>query len=154
MDRVYNSGRLRQSAEYVLEASGLAPFEFYKKLGIAQENVGIKRGISLDDYTEFFMKFCQGLENVDEELLRDALVCDRLMTNASGSLPPCLRREDRRLGKMLRALAANPQTAPTQGVRRGAAILYGEGVLCYVDYEKDRQDPVTGRYEPHRVALS
>lgn len=153
LEKVYNSGRFRLTAAYVLKASGLSPFDFYTGLGAAIEKAGMGSRAPLDDFTELLKTYCEALPGVDSERLRDAMVRDRLATNSTGGLPPCLRRPDERLSRAIKWLSQNPQTAPKKGVRRGAAILYGEETLCWADYDPERRDPVTGRWPVQTLPL-
>jgi anaerobic magnesium-protoporphyrin IX monomethyl ester cyclase len=153
LERVYNSGRFRQTAEYVLKASGKAPFEFYTGLGAASRNAGLDSGISLDDYTAFFQEYCAALPGVDMETLRDNLVRDRLATNSTGGLPPCLRRDDELLARAVKRLSQAPETSPKKGVRRGVALLYGAKAVCWADYDPAKRNPVTGRWKLNEIPM-
>ena len=158
VERIYNSGRFRLTAEYILDVSKKTPFEFYTELGIAAHKSGIRLRVTLDDYTAFLQEYCASLPGVDKELLRDVLVQDRLSTNSLGRLPPCLYRPDAKLSKAIKKLAACPETAPKKGVRRGVALLYAAKTVCWVDYVPLEQNPVTGRWSmnqlPWNVLLS
>lgn len=153
LDRIYNSGRFRLTAEYVIKATNQSPFDFYMQLGEAASYKATMQNITLDDYTAFIYDYCLNLDGVERERLRDALVRDRLTTNAHGRLSPCLFVADERLSRMLKQLAANPKTAPQKGIRRGAAILYAANTICYVDYESNNKNPVTGRYPLHEIPI-
>ena len=145
---MYNSRRFRGTAAYVLEASGLRPFAFYTALGKA---AGDTARLDLDGYTARLYEFCKTLPGVDADLLRDAMVCDRLSTNATGRLPACLQVKDPLLAKAVRALAQDSATAPKPGVRRGVAVLYGARQIAFVDYTQ--KNPVTAAYVLHRVPI-
>lgn len=146
LERVYNSGRFRTAAAYVLECTGTAPFAFYTALG---QSVPALAGTPLDRYTGAFYAFCARLPGVEGARLRDALVCDRLATNATGRLPACLQVRDAALARAVRALA---QRFPAQpGVRRGVALLYGAHEAAFVDYTQ--KNPVTGRYLVRRCGI-
>lgn len=153
LDRVYNSGRFRLTAEYVLNVSGVTPFEFYTGLGAAAEMAGVSWRISLDDYTAVLQKYCESLNNVDKEILRDKLVCDRLMTNSTGRLPPCLYKKDPQVAKARKQLCAETETAPKLHIRRGMALLYGEKAVCWVDYIPEEKNYVTGRWPIHKKSF-
>lgn len=153
LDRVYNSGRFRRTADYVLSVSGQTPFAFYTGLGTALHEAGVHRNIPLDDFTAALQNYCTSLPNVDSETLRDHLVRDRLSTNSTGRLPPCLHRQDARMTKIIKHLSANPATAPEKGVRRGIAILYAANTVCWADYAPDEKNPVTGRWALHEMPL-
>lgn len=153
VERVYNSGRFCLTANYVLTASGLSPFAFYTGLGLYAHKAGVGWRTSLDDFTAVLQRYCALLEGVEEEKLRDALVRDRLSTNSTGGLPPCLQRQDAQLAKAMKRLSANPATAPPKGVRRGVALLYGAKVVCWVDYHPAQRNPVTKRWPLHEMPL-
>ena len=153
VDRVYNSGRFRMTADYVLSVCGKTPFEFYKGLGIAMHKAGVPWNISLDDYTQALQEYCVSLHNVNEETLRDTLVRDRLSTNTTGRLPPCLYIQDAQMAKVLKCLRLNPATVPQKGVRRGVALLYGAKSVCFVDYDSAQRNPVTGSFVLHEMPL-
>ena len=83
---------------------------------------------------------------MDARRLLDCLVCDRLATNASGRLPPALRREDPLYRKV--RIALERQHPRPAGVKRGMALLESEPCAVYADY--DNPDPVTGAYQLRR----
>ena len=150
LERCYNSGRFLETVAYAMAASGLSPFDFYCRLGAA----GARRGtanIPLDDYTAFLYEWCAALPGVEGACLRDALVRDRLATNATGRLPRCLHVADAMLARAVKRLAQSPATAPLPGVRRGVAILYGARQVVFVDYTQ--KNPVTGRYLLHTRSI-
>ncbi len=153
LDRVYNSGRFRLTADYVLSVSGLSPFEFYTRLGAAARRAGSSGGVSLNEYTSLLQTYCRSLNNVDSELLRDKLVRDWLSVNGAGRLPPCLQKQDARLAKSAKFLSENPETAPQRGVRRGVALLYSSKTVCWVDYVPEGKNPVTGRWKLNEITM-
>ena len=141
LERVYNSRRFRHTAQYVLDATGLTPFAFYTALGRA---AGDTVRLDLDGYTARLYEFCKTLPGVDSQCLRDALVCDRLATNATGRLPACLQVKDPLLAKAVRALAQNPATAPQtrRAPGRGRAVRGAPDRLCGLHTEKPRHGPL------------
>lgn len=150
LERCYNSGRFRGTVQYVLDASGMTPFEFYCRFGAAAKNAGTQK-IPLDDYTALLYDWCAAIDGVDKMLLRDALVCDRLTTNSTGKLPHCLHIADPALGRVVKQLANDPKTAPIAGVKRGVAILYGAKKAAFVDYTQ--KNPVTRQYLLHTRSI-
>lgn len=146
LERVYNSGRFRETAAYLLGALGLAPFALYRALGAAGARLGAHH-VPLDAYTAFLYEWGSAQPGVSRAFLRDALVRDRLATNPTGRLPACLQVPDARLSQSVKALAARAETAPQPGVRRGVALLYGAQQVCFVDYTQ--KNPVSGRYLLH-----
>lgn len=153
VERVYNSGRFRLTVEYVLRVSYQTPFEFYTGLGVAAHKAGVQSSASLDEYTAVLQAYCASLYNVDDKVLRDTLVRDRLSTNSTGRLPRCLYSHDAQLAKAAKCLSANPATAPQKGVRRGVALLYAANAVCWADYALTEKNPVTGRWVLHEVPL-
>lgn len=154
VERVYNSGRFHLTAEYVLGVSEKTPFDFYKGVGAAVAKAGVNQRISLDEFTKVLQEHCVTLNGVGADLLRDMLVRDRLSTNSTGRLPPCLHRQDTRLGKEVKRLNANQDTAAQKGIRRGVALLYAAKAVCWADYSPAAQHPVTGRWELHEMELN
>ncbi len=150
LERMYNSGRFRETAAYAISATGETPFAFYCALGMAARTLGT-HNVPLDDYTAFLYTYLKGKCGIEENTLRDALVRDRLATNATGRLPACLHVADERLGKAVKLLAKNPSTAPQKGIKRGVAILYGAQKIVFVDYTQ--KNLVTGRYLLHMCAI-
>ncbi|SMC76409.1 B12-binding domain-containing radical SAM protein [Papillibacter cinnamivorans] len=143
VERLYNSGRFRDTLEYFLKVSQMRPFELFLALG---EAAGDTTGISLDKYTEKILKIGSALTGADPLLLRDHLVCDRLASGRDGRLPVCLQVPDLRL-KHLRGEYFRQH--PEERGRAGLAILYGGGEkLAAADYRA--ADPITGRY-PLRI---
>lgn len=151
LDRIYNSGRFRDTAQYVMDSTAISPFDFYVRTGLFLSDK-VSGNISLDDYTALLFEFFSQFEGVDKEILRDVMVCERLKTNASGKLPKCLRVEDRRLKKVLLFLDKNECTRREKNVKRGAAILYTTDEFVYADYKET--DAVTNRYELKRICMA
>ena len=144
VDRVVNSGRFRRTLELLSPSN---PFDFFMEFALSiPEDVS---GISLDEYTEMFWNFIR--EKGDEKLIRDAMVKDRLLSNASGKLPECLKVFDEALRKAKIFLESNPETKSKKGVKRAVAILYTESKIMYVDY-LDR-NPVTLEYSAKYVSF-
>lgn len=134
-DRLHNTGRFRDTLAYVFEVTHLAPFDLFYAFGK-------KPSMPLDEYTALAFDFFAALPDVDRRILRDKLCCDRLRTNRSAKLPPCLKIPDARLARLTARLADDPHTAPVPGVRRAVCILYSRNELVYADYpacEKSRK---------------
>ena len=145
LDKLYNSGRFRNTVEYVLQASGLTPMELFEAVGNAAAGQG---SLSLEAYTALVQETLAALPGIDAACLRDALVQDTLATCGEGRLPACLQYPDPQLRRAKIALEADPATRSRKGVRRGVALLYGAHRTVYVDYDAPR-DPVTGRFPLH-----
>ena len=147
-EKIHNSGRFRRALRYVLDVTGLRPFDLF--LGF-----GKKEAMPLDDYTALVYDAFSALDGVDRAVLRDKLCCDRLATNASGRLPPCLKIPDKRLAKAAALLAACPDTAPPPGARRAVCLLYTRRTVVFADYlpgESDKNIAHGGGEYPLRFA--
>jgi hypothetical protein len=147
LDKLYNSGRFRNTVEYVLQASALTPMEPFEAVGNAAAGQG---SLSLEAYTALVQETLAALPGIDAACLRDALVQDTLATRGEGRLPACLQHPDPQLRRAKIALEADPVTRSRKGVRRGVALLYGARRTVYVDYDAPR-DPVTGRFPLHNA---
>lgn len=143
LDRLYNSGRFRRTLAFVMEQTGMTPFELFTACGEFMARHATAR-LSLDAYTALVLAFFGSLDNVDAARLRDVMVRDRMATNASGHLPPVLVREADRVRLALRQLRRNAVTCSLRGVKRGAAWLPTENALVFADYHEPH--PVTGEY--------
>ena len=152
LERVYNSGRFVDTAKYLIAITGMKPFDFYCALGAKSKTLGTHH-VPLDDYTALLYAYGKTLPNVNAAALRDAMVCDRLATNATGRLPACLQVKDAQLLAAVRRLAGNVDTAPQKGIQRGVALLYGAKEICYADYCAADKNPLTGRYPLQRIGL-
>lgn len=150
LERLSNSGRFPRTLDYLFRQTGWTPFELFTKFGEYAAAKGTQK-ISLDDYTELVFRYFSGQNGVDPLVLRDCMVCDRLATNASGKLPPVLRRNDPELLRAVKRLEQEDLTRSPDGVRRGYAILYTEH--CVVRAEYRDQNPVTGEYPLTRFPL-
>ena len=143
LERLSNSGRFRRTLAYLLEKGGMTPFELFCRFGEFAAEKGTDR-IPLDDYTALAFDFFSRQSDINPDVLRDRMVCDRLSTNSSGKLPPVLRVRDTALGKTIRELEDNNANRPAKGIRRGYALLYSEHCLAYADYQN--RNPITGEY--------
>jgi len=149
LDRTYNSGRFRLTAEYAAQAGELTAFELYEHISAVFEN-GKMDGASLDSFTEALQKNLLTIPGVDPMKLRDAMVCDRLASSPTAPLPECLRINDRRTRTLRFELEQDPATRRPFGVKRAVALLYGK--KCAVRCDAVNKDPVTGRYQLHQFA--
>lgn len=138
LDRVANSGRFKRSIAFLYAVFALAGRDAYSVFESFADSLHAidLYGITLDRYTELFFNFYKTQIPKDKiPEFRDLLVEDRLTTNASGKLPPCLQVKDDNLRKVRNKL----------GSKRAVAILYTKSQVICVDYAK--KDPVTGEYE-------
>lgn len=149
VDRVYNSGRFRRTAEYAANAGGLSPFSLYKFISLIFEN-GRLAGASLDILTSALQARLLELPGVNPDGLRDAMICDHLAASPAAPVPDCLRVCDSRLSALRFELEHSPSARRQPGVKRAVALLYGE--RCAVWSDAVNPDAVTGQYELHRYA--
>jgi radical SAM superfamily enzyme YgiQ (UPF0313 family) len=143
LERLFNSGRFRRTVRYVLEQTGITPFELYLNTGGFMSEHAAQR-LSLDDYSALMLEFFGSMNGVDRMALRDNMVCDRLATNAGGKLPNVLKIQDTRLKAVMTAVNNNPESLRRKGINRGFALLYSEHAAVYADYTD--KDPVTREY--------
>lgn len=143
-ERLYNSGRYRQTLSAVL-AGGESPYLLFRDAGAVLATLG--EGYTLDDEMAVLVRFFE--KYLPAARVRDLLLLDFMAVNPSCYTPKSLRREDARLAKVKRKIDA--LTPPHAGVRRAYAILYTEEKAAFADY--DKKDPVTGRYEVKTVDL-
>ena len=138
VDRLHNSGRFRRTLDYIFGVTDFTPFELYLFLGKALTD----KSLPLDRYTDTLYAVLSMLDGVDQQVLRDKMIYDRLATNNSGVIPKSLYIEDTRLKKAKHRLAlAYPIK---KGVSRSVAILYSEGKVIFCDYSKEK--PSFGEY--------
>lgn len=140
LDRVYNSGRFRRTAAYLLRVTGMSPFALYQLLG--ERTANHASGIALRDYAALLLQVGKTLPNVSYDSLRDTMVCDWLATVRGGKLPPCLRVTDAHFAKGT-AAAREKLNIPPHAF--AAALLYADGVkIAVADYRAF--DPVNKQY--------
>ena len=134
LDRLYNSGRFRRTLRYLLGATDYTPFVLFEKLSDCLP----RERVSLDAYTERLYAVCAAWDTVDAETLRGHMACDRIATNPSGILPPCLRVNESERKRLKRLADTDERYRRPTSVKRGTA--YVDGRLVYADYTA-----------PHRV---
>lgn len=151
LERLYNSGRFRRTLAYILERTGLAPFDLFLQAGGFLAGHSARR-ISLDNFTALMLELFGAMNGVDKAALRDHMVCDRLASISGGKLPEILKIPDARLKTMMTAVNTAPETRLKKGVQRGFALLYAEAAAVYADYTE--KDPVTGEYALNIIPLT
>lgn len=149
LERLYNSGRFKNTLAYVLKSSGLSPFELFKEFGTYIANKGTA-GVSLDTFTAYVFDYFSAKRYIDPVMLRDQMVIDRLAL--SPYIPPCLKVSDPNLKRAIKLLEKNPNLRKPEGVKRGYALLYSEPALIFADYTNPH--PVTKHYEVKRYPLN
>lgn len=142
LERLYNSGRFRGTLEYVLAASGLRPFELFCRFGAEKGRLLGEAPVPLDVYTGTAFRFFASLPGVNARRLRDEMALDRLGSDNTGRLPPCLRVFDPRLKTLARRF----------GPHRCAILYAGTEHAAIADYAA--RHPVTGRYPLRVLPLS
>lgn len=135
LERLWNSGRFRRTVELTLKTA-VSPFDLF--LDFAEQTGRVEK-VSLDAYTAITYRYFSKI--LGDGPCRDVMLLDRLTTNSSGKLPPCLRQEP--MGALLLRLDEDPETKRKPGIKRAAAKL-STGDILWVDYEE--KDPVTGYY--------
>ena len=148
LERLCNSGRFIGTVDYILEKTGLLPFDFFKNFGIyAAESCNFS--VSLDDYTEIAYRYLSSLEGIDPYVLKDIMICDRLCSNSSGKLPSVLKVSNPDIKKIRLSIEAEEGNERKPGIKRGFSLLESEKAAVFVDYEN--KDPVTGKYMLKKV---
>lgn len=147
LERMYNSGRFTETVEYLLKVTGFTPFTLFEQ--IADQLGALPAGMTLDRFTEMLLPILLSFSGVEQDFLRDALVTDRLSTDASGRVPLCLDPKDERVGLLRRLLDEEPNTRRPEGIRRGMVCLKSKPYAIYADYIKPH--PVTGRYPIKKI---
>ncbi|MBQ7038097.1 MAG: DUF4080 domain-containing protein [Clostridia bacterium] len=141
LDRLYNSGRFRRTLAYLLDATGDTPLRLFERLSNSLPH----ERVPLDVYTEQLYAVCSVWDTVDAENLRGHMACDRVATNPSGILPPCLRANESERKRLKRLADTDDRYRRPASVKRGTA--YVDGRLVYADYTTPH--PVTGEYPLH-----
>ncbi len=143
LERLCNSGRFIGTVDYVLEKTGLTPFDFFKNFGVfAAEKCG--PFVSLDDYTEIAFQYFSSIDCIDPSVLKDTMICDRLCSNSSGKLPPVLKVCNPDIKKIRLAIESEEENKRKPGIKRGFSLLESEKAAVFADYEN--KDPVTGKF--------
>ena len=148
LERLCNSGRFTGTVDYILEKTGLSPFDFFKDFGIhAAEKCG--PFVSLDDYTEMAYGYLSSLNGINSSVLKDKMICDRLCSNSSGKLPSVLKVQNPNIKKIRLSIEALEENKRKPGIKRGFSLLESEKAAVFADYEN--KDPVTGKYVLKKV---
>ena len=150
VERIYNSGRLIKTLEYILTVLNLTPFDFFMYVGTEMKNK-IYPGISFNEYEKGLLEILCKFDSIDAQCLRDYMVIDRLETDASGRIPDFLRIEDELVRQIKKQLNKDEETKAKPGTKRGIAILYSLKKAIYVDYTE--KNPITERFSPNYLDL-
>ena len=137
LQHTYNKGLFLSTLRYVLSASKLKPFLFYRALGEAVS----ADGIALADYAAQIYGFCSKLQGVETDKLLEFMICDWLGMVKGANMPQFMKTADKqRLAKVMETAEANLG----RKLRRNEAAVLPSGRGVYVDSEK--RDMVTGLY--------
>ena len=140
VEKIANSGRFRDALALALETTGMRPFELFLLLG---EKMSGRRH-SLDGLTKLVWETMLSL-GVGENVLRDALVIDRLATDNTGYLPPFLAGDQAALKAVSRAhREAHPEN------KRARMALSADGKTLFVA-GWTKKHPVTERGRVHLI---
>ena len=88
LERMYNSGRFLFTIDYLLKSTALSPFKLFYEIGNAID--GNKK--SLGDYA--VMIFEHFKERVNDDILREHMVCDLLCCASALQIPDALKITD------------------------------------------------------------
>ncbi|MBQ3485671.1 MAG: B12-binding domain-containing radical SAM protein [Clostridia bacterium] len=141
VERIHNSGRFTLAEQLALD-TGIRPFELYLLLG---ERMAARQGRwSLDALTRLVYETFLSL-GADGDVLRDAMILDRLATDNTGYLPPFLQGEPAAVKDAARACrAANPD------VRHPRVALLSDGSAAFAVWT--HKHPVTQRGAVERLS--
>ena len=141
LERLSNSGRFENTLRYLIEELSFNPFKLFMRIG---NELKTESGTSLNEYVKKLFLLLSMYEETDRERLRDCLVLDKLLSDASGYIPECLKIDDPDLKICKREL----NRRYGGGNKLGIAILYTPSpeVVC-VDYSRRNPD---GRFAVYR----
>ena len=92
LQHTYNKCRFITTIEYVLEVSGILPFDFYHSLGSNYPS----HKTQLEDYISQIYEFCNALPGVNNDILCDKLHYDWLSMVKGKNLPQFLKNRNTR----------------------------------------------------------
>lgn len=110
LERLYNSGRFKNTVFYLIEELGKDPFEVYDGFGSWVQSRK-DYTIDLDTYTALVFEYFSNLPDVNPARLKDWMILDRLTTNAGGKLPDFLKLKRDILRKVRVRTEENPKYA-------------------------------------------
>ncbi|MCL2531354.1 MAG: B12-binding domain-containing radical SAM protein [Oscillospiraceae bacterium] len=136
LQHTYNQSRFLCTLEYVLAASQLSPLQLFHGMGRAAPH----HATALEDYAAQLYAYFKSLPNVQDDLLRDHMLCDFLSMTKGQSMPQFLKCYDKRRKQVLQH--ANEALARSICANEAALLRDGRGV--FVDSQS--QDPITKLY--------
>ncbi|MCL2350528.1 MAG: DUF4080 domain-containing protein, partial [Defluviitaleaceae bacterium] len=145
LQNTYNKGHFLSTLKYVLNASKMSPFEFYRALGQRVK----KDGMALDAYTERIFDFCIRLDGTTRESLLENMICDWLGMVKGSNMPAFMKLYDK---KQLSEIIKTAEQKLGRKIRRNQAAVLPCGKGIFVDSES--RDPITNLYNLHFVATN
>ncbi len=88
LERLYNSGRFLLTLDYLINETGIEPFEVFFDFG----NAVCGNKLSLSLYAEKFFTFFK--DKCDRDILREKIVCDMLCSGCEKHIPEVLKIKD------------------------------------------------------------
>ncbi len=157
VERLLNSGKFPFTVDWLINSTGLAPFDFFYNFGCFVADSGIKSP-SLEKYAGLLYDYYTIHYNVDKAALRDVMVKDRIITDNTGRLFGFTHVPDTNFKVITTALRKETvkifenQAEKSRKGKIGFAILYNENKVILADYTQ--QNPVTGQYDYKIVDLN
>ncbi|MCL2445428.1 MAG: B12-binding domain-containing radical SAM protein [Oscillospiraceae bacterium] len=136
LQHTYNQSRFLRTLRYVLAVSQLSPLQLFHGMGSAAPH----HATALEHYATQLYAYFRALPNVEDEPLRDHMLCDMLSMTKGQSMPAFLKCYDKKRKQVLHH--ANAALARNICACEVAVLSDGRGV--YVDSRK--QNPITGLY--------
>ncbi|MCL2195726.1 MAG: DUF4080 domain-containing protein [Oscillospiraceae bacterium] len=136
LQHTYNQGRFLRTLDYVLAATQLSPLRLFHSMG----NAAPHHARALDDYATQLHAHWRSLPGIDDETLRDHMLCDFLTMTRGQSMPPFLKCHDKRRKQVLQR--ANEMLNRSVRTHEVAVLHNGRGVFA----DSHRPCPVTKRY--------
>ncbi|MBR4036751.1 MAG: DUF4080 domain-containing protein, partial [Oscillospiraceae bacterium] len=156
VERLLNSGKFARTVPYLINETGISPFDFFYEFGCFIFDSGIKSP-SLEKYASLLFQYFTQNYNIDKSALRDVMVQDRIITDNTGRLFGFTHIPDTRFKTITTALRQQTvsvfdnQSEKAAKGKIGFAILYSNDTVILADYTDF--DPVTGIYNHKIMAL-
>ncbi len=141
LERLYNSGRFKETLSYLVYDCGIEPFELFYAFGNSEDC----RNMPLMEYIDKVYAYFKNFDSVDSAVLRDKLISDRLLTDSSANIPDSLKISDKNLKFIKKRFAQ-------KGKKIGVAVLYTENTVISVDYTKKNR--ITNRYAAKKYPVA
>lgn len=158
-ERLLNSGRFAKTIEFLLLKTKLLPYDLFYSFGEYAKGQGLQSP-SLERYSTELFEYFKNHKGVSENELRDVMAFDRITSDKTGKLFPCLHIGDPRLKNVSIAIKNveldifENQREKAKGGKIGFCILYSQGkqTVLFADYTD--YDPVKNVYNNKTVDLS